>query len=312
MSGRIMNYIDKEVKKIVIIFTFLIPSVVYGQQFPFMEGYSINPYILSSAYAGIHNGKSLFLDYRSDLSGIDGSPRTYELSYSTRFREKVGLGGKFIYDKTDIFKHTLILGTYTYEIKIADGHKLNFGLSAGFYRNTIDLGKYFNDPNYVQDLVLIYGQAKSNILFATDISALYRYKHIEGGILFSNVIFGIARYKNTDLTYKPFSNYLLHASYNFNANDSWSVSPTIILRGGQNIPVQLEISPTVTWKNRFWGTTFYRSSGTFGIGAGGEIYDGIILNYSYNYITNISLYSFGSHQLSMGIRLFNFKKKEKT
>ena len=106
-------------------------------------------------------------------------------------------------------------------------------------------------------------------------------------------------------------NYLLHASYLFTVDNKWSAKPTIILRGGQNIPVQIEIAPTFIWNKRFWGTTLYRTGGIFGVGLGGEVYDGIILNYSYNLITNVSLSTFGSHQLSLGVKIFNLLKNKK-
>jgi len=299
-------------KKLIIILIGLMPVVVFGQQFPFMEGYSINTFSLSPAYAGIHNPKTLFIDYRSDWSGLNGGPTTCQLSYNDRLNKKVGLGGRFIYDKTDIFKQILILGTYTYEVKVAEGHLLNFGLSAGFFRNSVDLAKYFNDPTYVNDAALIYGMEKSKLKFASDFSVLYRYKQAEGGILFSNLMFGTAKYRNTDLKYKPLKNYLLHASYLFDIDDKWSVKPTAILRGGQNIPVQFEIAPTITWNDRFWGTTVYRTCGIFGFGLGGEVFDGILVNYSYNLSSNVALNTFGSHQLSLGVRIFNFIKNKKT
>jgi hypothetical protein len=175
----------------------------------------------------------------------------------------------------------------------------------------MDLAKYFNDPTYVNDAVLIYGMEKSKLKFASDFSALYRYKQAEAGILFSNLMFGTAKYRNTDLRYKPLKNYLLHASYLFTIDDKWSVKPTVIFRGGQNIPVQFEIAPTVTWNNRFWGTTVYRTGGIFGIGLGGEVYDGILVNYSYNLSSNVALNTFGSHQLTLGVRIFNFIKNKK-
>jgi type IX secretion system PorP/SprF family membrane protein len=316
-------------KRVIIILIVLIPSVLFGQQFPFMEGYNVNPFSLSPAYAGIHNSKTLFIDYRSDWSGIAGAPTTCELSYNDKLPEKkklggdfiydqsdifknnVGLGGRFIYDKTDIFKQTLLLGTYAYEIRVAKDQKVNFALSAGFYWNSVDLGKYYNDPKYVQDIALTVGLVKSKVKFATDVSALYRYKQVEAGILFSNIMFGSARYRNTNLTYKPLKNYLLHGSYLFVLDNSWSAKPSFILRGGQNIPMQVEIGSSIIWNNRFWGTTLFRTGGIFGLGLGGEIYDGIILNYSYNIINDVFIYSYGSHQLSLGIRIFNFVNKEK-
>jgi type IX secretion system PorP/SprF family membrane protein len=316
-------------KRLLVISILFIPEIVFGQQFPFMEGFNVNPFSLSPAYAGIHNNKTLFMDYRSDWSGLDGGPTTYQLSYNDRFSGKkklggdfiydqsdihknnVGFGARFIYDKTDIFKQTLLLGTYTYEVRIAKGQLINFALSAGFYRNSIDLEKYYNDPRYVLDRVLVSGNEKSNIKFATDISALYRFKQLEAGILFSNILFGTVRYSNTDMTYKPLKNYLLHASYLYVIDNKWSVKPTFLLRGGQNIPVQAEISPTLTWNERFWGTLLYKTGGILGVGLGGEIYDGIILNYSYNLSTNISPNTFNSHQLSLGIRIFSFVKSKK-
>jgi type IX secretion system PorP/SprF family membrane protein len=300
-------------QKLVFILVILVPTVMFGQQFPFMEGYNVNPINLSPSYAGIQNNKTLFIDYRSDWSGIEGGPKTSQLSYSDKFKNKVGLGGRFIYDKTDIFKQTLILGTYTYEINVAEGHTLNLGLSLGFYRNSIDLSKYYNNPNYIQDMALLYGQQKSNLKFATDISALYRYSKLEAGILFSNIMFGTAKYHGTDMTYKPFKNYLLHFSYLFTLDDKWTIKPTCIIRGGQHVPLLFEISPTVTWNDRFWATTLMRTSGIFGIGAGGEVYKGILLNYIYDFSNSINaaapVSAFGSHQLTLGLRIFSFLKK---
>src|SRR5665647_758274 len=162
-------------KKLIYISIMLaMPVGLLAQQFPFMEAYNVNPFNMTPSYAGLKNIKTVFLDYRSDWTGVDGGPVTCQLSYNDRLKGKVGLGGRFIYDKTDIFKQTLILGTYTYEVKVAEGHLINFGLSAGFFRNSIDLAKYFNDPTYVNDAVLIYGMEKSKLKFASDFSALYR------------------------------------------------------------------------------------------------------------------------------------------
>jgi type IX secretion system PorP/SprF family membrane protein len=297
-------------KKIVIMLLVFIPAIAFGQQFPFMEGYSVEPFILSPACAGIHNSKTLFIDYRADWTGLDGGPRTYQLSYSDKIG-RVGFGGRFIYDKTDIFKQTLILGTYTYEVKIATAHLINFALSVGFFRNSIDLTKYYNDPTYVQDLALIYGQQQSKIKFATDISALYRYRDAEAGILFSNVMFGTVKYANKDMTYKPLKNFLLHASYLFVINNAWDLKPTFILRGGQHVPMLFEIAPTVTWNKRFWGNLLLRTGGIFGAGLGGEVYNGIMLNYSYNFSTNVALNTFGSHQVTLGVRIFKPQKNKK-
>jgi type IX secretion system PorP/SprF family membrane protein len=294
-------------KLIYISMILLISSGVFGQQFPFMEGYNVNPFTMTPAYAGIKNTKTVFLDYRSDWTGIDGGPVTCQLSYNDRLAGKVGLGGRFIYDKTDIFKQTMLLGTYTYEVQVAEEHFINFGLSAGFYKNSIDMGKYYNDQTYVHDIVLITGLEKSKIKVATDISALYRFRNIEGGILFSNVMFGTAKYSNTDLTYKPLKNFLVHASYQYKINELWQVKPFVLFRGGQQFPSQLELASEVRYSEKLWGSFVFRTGGIWGLGFGAEIYDGILLNYSYNMSSNVALNTFGSHQLTLGVKLFKSK-----
>jgi type IX secretion system PorP/SprF family membrane protein len=222
----------------------------------------------------------------------------------------VGLGGRFIYDKTDIFKQIMLLGTYTYEVQFAEKHFINFGLSAGFYMNSIDLGKYYNDPNFVQDAVLNYRTERSNVKVATDVSALYRYMDFEGGILFSNVMFGTAKYSNTDITYKPLKNYLVHASYTYHIDNRWDVKPFVLLRGGQRYPSQLELASEVNYNKKIWGMLVFRTGGIWGLGFGAEVTDGIFLNYSYNLSTNVALNTFGSHQITLGVRLFKKTSKQ--
>ena len=181
-------------------------------------------------------------------------------------------------------------------------------LSTGFYRNSIDLAKYFNNPDFVIDEVLIYGLQKSKIKFATDLSMLYRFKTIEGGVLFSNVMFGSAKYNSSDVTYKPMKNFLLHVSYEYEVNSLWSVKPFVLLRGGQHYPTQLELASEVLFSKKYWATAVFRTGGLWGMGLGGEIYKGVLLNYSYNLSSNVALNTFGSHQVTLGVRLSDFIK----
>jgi type IX secretion system PorP/SprF family membrane protein len=298
-------------KKLIYISIMLaMPVGLLAQQFPFMEAYNVNPFNMTPAYAGLKNIKTVFLDYRSDWTGIDGGPVTCQLSYNDRLKGKVGLGGRFIYDKTDIFKQIMLLGTYTYEVQFAEKHFINFGLSAGFYMNSIDLGKYYNDPNFVQDAVLNYRTERSNVKVATDVSALYRYIDFEGGILFSNVMFGPAKYSNTDITYKPLKNYLVHASYTYHIDNRWDVKPFVLLRGGQRYPSQLELASEVNYNKKIWCMLVFRTGGIWGLGFGAEVTDGIFLNYSYNLSTNVALNTFGSHQITLGVRLFKKTSKQ--
>lgn len=287
----------------------MVCGTLSAQQFPFMEGYSINPFSISPAFAGIQNNKTLFIDYRSDWAGLGGGPTTYQLSYNDKVSKNVGLGGRFIYDKTDIFKQTLIVGSYSYEVKFADKHRINFGLSAGLYKNSIDLVKYFNNSDYVTDAALISGLEKSKFKFVSDVSALYRLGNFESGILFSNLMFGTIKYSTSEVTYKPFMNYMAHAAYNYQASERWDIKPFVLWRAGQHVPGMVEMAATATYNKKVWATALMRTAGVWGFGAGVQLFDGILVNYSYNFSSGVALNTFGSHQITLGIKLFRASPK---
>ena len=109
---------------------------------------------------------------------------------------------------------------------------------------------------------------------------------------------GPYKYHNSDMTYKPFRNYLVHAAYLFDLDDKWSTKPVVIFRGGQNVPLQFEITRHLHGTNGYGLPLSYRTNGILGLGLGGEVIDGILLNYSYdlnfNMTANVSLNTYGS------------------
>jgi len=145
----------------------------------------------------------------------------------------------------------------------------------------------------------------SKIKFATDLSALYRFQDLEAGIYFSNLMFGPASYEEVDLEFNPRMNYMIHAAYRYNIDDNWSLKPYLLYRGGIDSPGLIEIMTHVNYTPKIWANLLFRSSGVWGIGFGGEVYKGILLNYSYNMSHNVALNTFGGHQISLGFKLDN-------
>jgi type IX secretion system PorP/SprF family membrane protein len=300
-------------KKIIFfIAALLLPLALNAQQYPFLESYMVNPFQLSPSYAGLGQAGTLFADDRMDWVGIEESPRTFQLSYHDRIFEKVGIGGRLIFDQTDIFKSTLFMCTYTYEVHIRENHLINMGLSVGLYGNSINLGKYYSDPDYALDPVLNLGVEKSKVKFASDFSLLYRFSDLEAGILFSNVMFGTAQYVDPELSYKPMKNYQLHAAYTFHIDDNWTAKPFLLLRGGQKIPTLVELAGQAIYGKMVWGTIILRTSGVYGVGLGAQVLNSFLFNYSFNFSSSVALNTFSSHQFTLGINIYNvldmFKK----
>jgi len=293
-------------KKYIFLIILFIPAFTKGQQLPLTESYLIDPYVLSSAYAGVHNTNTLLANYRSDWTGIPGGPRTFRLSYHQELPmlKNVSVGIKLMSDQMDIFRQNYFLTSYAYRLKVGENQSLNFGLSFGFYRNSIRFDKYYNSPDYQLDPGLTTDLEKSKIKFMTDYGVLYRWKDLETGIVFVNVTFGNSYYQNApEIANKPLANYLFHASYLYHLNETWSVKPFVMLKAGKDIPSQLELAAQAYYKEKYWASLLYRGKGIWSIGIGGEILEGVMLAYSYNAGYDIEVSAFQNHEISLGLNL---------
>lgn len=300
-------------KKLIIIIILLIPAATaFSQQAPLSENYYMDKYSLAPSYAGNYNPKYLIMGYRTDWSGIDGGPKTLRVSYNDifPFMENAGYGGKIVYDKAGIFSQLYVLGSYSYNLKVNGDHNVMFGLSMGVYKNRLNLLDYYNDPKYTIDPSLVSQDIKSKMKFMSDFSAVWTYKGIEAGFLFSNISFGDASYKEVDLKYNPLSNFQLHATYLYNISEDWDVSPLLIVRGGKYIKSQFELAGQVMYLKKFSGSIVFRDPGILGFGLGANIDKGLKIAYNFNLATNVSLGAFNNHEISVGINLFEYLGKK--
>lgn len=298
-------------KAIIIIIGIISGATLFGQQMPLSENYFLDKYSLSPSYAGNFNNKYLFMGYRSDWSGIDGGPKTLRLSYNDVYKQNMGYGGKLIYDKAGIFKQTVLLGTYSYRVKIAEDHFIMFGLSAGFYSNTLNLKDYYNDPKYTLDPALISANVTSRLKFMSDFSAVYSFKGLDAGLLFSNINFGDAKFQDQSIHYKPLSNFQIHASYLYRISDRWDVSPIMVLRGGRLIKSQFEVASQVVYQKNLWASLMFRDPGIWGVGVGANITRSIKIGYNFNIAAATAPRYFNNHEICLGINIFEVTRSKK-
>jgi type IX secretion system PorP/SprF family membrane protein len=300
-------------RQILILSFLLIGATLFAQQIPLSENYFMDKYSLAPSYAGNFNPRYLIMGYRSDWSGISGGPKTLKFSYNDvfPFMQNAGWGGKIIYDKAGIFSQLYILGSYSYNLTVNEDHHIMFGLSAGFYKNRINLLDYYNDPNYTLDPSLINQDVKSKLKFMSDFSVLWAWQGVEAGVLFSNLSFGDASYKEVPLKYNPLSNFQFHATYLYNITENWDLTPLIIVRGGKYIKSQFELATQVMFMKKVWGSLVYRDPGVIGFGIGANIDNVFKIAYNFNLATNVVLGAFNNHEISIGINIFEYVTKPK-
>ena len=296
-------------KTTLILYILLIPATIIAQQMPVSENYFMDKYSLSSSYAGHFNPGSFFTGFRSDWSGIKGGPRTLRLSYTDLITANAAYGGKIIYDKAGIFDQLYIMGTYSYNLRIAGEHKVLLALSAGIYHNRINFTDFYNDPKYNIDPVMTQQDISSKLKFMSDFSALYLIKGFEAGIMFANINFGDAKFKEVDVTYKPLANYQLHAAYSFPAGDRWDINPLIYLRGGKFIKSQVGIASQIIYQDNLWCSFTFRDPGIWGLGFGANIARGIKFSYNFNFASSVALNIYNNHEVSIGVNIKDLVKR---
>jgi len=270
----------------------------------------MDKYSLSPSYAGSFNPKYLVMGYRSDWTGIDGGPKTVRISYNDvfSFMENAGYGGKIVYDKAGIFSQLFIMGSYSYNLKVNEDHRVLFGLSAGIYKNRLNLLDYYNDPKYTIDPSLVSQDVKSRLKFMSDFSALWSWKGVEAGFMFSNISFGDASYKEVDIKYNPLANFQFHGTYLYTINEEWDVTPLAIVRAGKFIKSQFELAAQVMYVKRVWGSVVYRDPGVLGLGIGANIDKGLKVAYNFNFATNVVMGAFNNHEISIGVNISEYLK----
>jgi type IX secretion system PorP/SprF family membrane protein len=299
-------------KKILLSLTVILTAIsAYSQQIPLSENYFMDKYSLAPSYAGNFNPKYLIMGYRSDWSGIDGGPKTVRISYNDvfPFMKNAGYGGKIIYDKAGIFNQLYVSGSYSYNLQVNQEQHLLFGLSAGFYKNRLNLLDFYNDPKYSIDPSLVSQDVKSKLKFMSDFSAVWIWKGAEAGFMFSNISFGDASYKEVSLKYNPLANLQFHGTYLYNINEDWDVAPLVILRGGKYIKSQFELASQVIYLKKFRGSLVFRDPGIIGFGIGLDINKLLKIGYNFNLATNVALGAFNNHEISIGINLFKDNTK---
>jgi type IX secretion system PorP/SprF family membrane protein len=296
---------------LIILIVTLTGVLLKAQQIPLSENYFMDKYSLAPSYAGNYNPRFLIMGYRSDWSGIDGGPKTLRISFNDDFLQNSGYGVKIVYDKAGIFSQLYIMGSYSYDLQINNNHHIMFGLSAGLYKNRLNLLDYYNDPNYTIDPSLINQDVKSKLKFMSDVSIAWSWKGAEAGFMFSNISFGDASYEEVALKYNPVANFQAHASYQFNLNENWDLTPLAIVRGGQYIKSQFELAAQVMYVKKVWGSLVFRDPAVWGVGVGANIGKGLKVAYNFNFASKVELGVFNNHEISVGVNLFeSWGKKE--
>ncbi len=268
----------------------------------------MNKYVYNPAISGDKDYWEVVSNNRDQWQRITDAPRTFTLSAAGPLKNKKLAMGGYVY--TDITGPTRRLGFQTsiaYHLKLSEEIKLSFGLSLGFNQWILDADKVTTVHD--GDFYFSNGLLKS---FDPDGKfGFYLYHenwYIGGSIeqIFRDKVSFLATQTSSE-TYME-NHFYATAGYTFNVSDSWKVEPSLLFKYNNPATPKLDGVLRILYQDQAWIGAGFRTNDAYTLMAGFNYRNMLQIGYAYD-ITNTKLknYSFGTHEISLGIRFGNSK-----
>jgi type IX secretion system PorP/SprF family membrane protein len=289
-------------KKLVLIFMFF-SIVCTAQQDAQFTQYMYNTIAINPAYAGSRGVLSVFGLYRTQWVGLDGAPETSTFSINTPLNSsKLGLGVSLVNDKIGPTNENTLSADLSYSIPTSETFKLSFGLKGTANIFNLDVNKlsYENqdDPQFQHLNNKITPNVGAGVYWHSDKAYI--------GLSVPNFI-QTNRYDDNDIAiFKDKINYYFMAGYVFDVNYDIKFKPTLLTKMVEGAPLQVDVSGSFIFSDKFVIGMAYRWSASVSAMAGFQISDGLYVGYGYdNETTNLRRYNSGSHEIFLRFEFFN-------
>jgi type IX secretion system PorP/SprF family membrane protein len=314
-----------------------------SQQMPLYSQYMYNKFLINPAAAGSEGYTSFNVTAREQWIGYAGAPRTYSLSYQTRFTKKgysltrnifgskrykaktegrTGLGISIFSDQNGLVQRTGFQAAYSYHIWVEDYTQLSFGLAATGYHYIINADhESFGDPSepwlhdnlrkgiFVPDFN--FGMYLLNDRYTLGFSAesmLGAAARIGDGVV--DTLRAYDRFRMS-------RHYYAFGSYSFLTAKNLEIEPSVLLKISEQLLPQADIALTLIYDQTFWLGGGYRTGGFYGSSSQGALigmvrvrWGSMYVGYSYDYtLSEIESVTNGSHELVLALKLGSSNKK---
>ena len=311
------------------------PFIAKAQQEGLYSNFLLNGYIYNPALAGIEDHLDFRTSFRRQWVNLPGSPTTIYGSINGAVNQKDlnkeelgslpmrgastikfknvtpkkirhGVGAFFLNDKAGLItRNTISLG-YAIHLPLNQSYYLSFGanLGAHFFNLGTPSVREQGDDAFA---------GSQNFGTLPDVQAgLYLYSDklqigLSGTQLAVNKL-SFAK-NNKSVAYNNLTRHFFATiSYKFPIDQDFDLLPVGIVRYTENSPLSYEAGAKIRYRNTFWagGTYRYLVSATGMVGF--SMYNFLDLSYAFDFATNqIQSSSIGSHEVVLGIRLYNKK-----
>jgi len=276
---------------------------VYSQFF-------MNPYVYNPAYVGVEGHTAVFVMYRNQWAGIDGSPNIGQIAFHTPLKGGLAVGALAYNDRNAFFTTSGIKGTIGYLTAFDKKHYLRFGLSIGAGTTGLDqdgIDAIPNDPAFNSLLT-------SSSFMIADFGVAYHFDHFNVGFSIPNLISRDVVSENDFSTIRvsPLDQMLLKVNYRGHISDDFAIEPQLLYRYSNVYANQYEAAVIFHLKHLVWvGGSYRQDVGAIGL-LGFKVKEKIGIGYSYDLGNSQAGSLLGAtHEVHIGFHIGSKKKHHK-
>jgi type IX secretion system PorP/SprF family membrane protein len=285
-------------------------QAVYSQQDPLLSQFMFNKLAFNPAYAGSREILTVDAIYRNQWVGIDGAPKTLNLSIHTPLRNPhIGLG-MYIYDfSVGPSVDQGVMATFAYRIIFPTG-KLSFGLQGGIKYYDIDWSQITTaDPG---DPMLL-GQLKQKVHPDANFGIYYYTNRFYVGFSSKQLLQNqVALMQTADK--ESFSKLTRHfygmAGIALPLSEKVIFRPSALFKYVNNAPAQLDVNASFLFVDTFWVGVSYRTEKAVSFLTEFNVSKNLRLGYAYDlWFNELQNYNKGSHEIRLSLDLDVLKNR---
>ena len=298
-------------KKIVYSLLFLMSLSVVAQQEPQYTQYMYNPSVINPGYAGSLGYGSLFSLYRTQWIGLDGAPKTLNLSYHQPLENtNLGLGGNIVHDEIGPSTTSNLSIDVSYTIAFANESRLAFGIKAGGQLLNIDYTKlnHYN-PSDVSFRNNINSQFSPNIGVGLFYYNENSYLGLSVPMMLQTKMYDEFAYSDVNRR----QHYYLTAGKVFDLSYNVKFKPAFVAKMVAGAPLQVDLTGNFLINEKFTLGMAYRWSAALSGLVGFKVSDRLAIGYGYDReTTRLANFNSGSHELFLQFDLFKINQRIET
>ncbi len=271
-------------------------SAISAQQLQTSSFYDMQGVLHNPSMAG-SNGSMVGATYRSQWSGISGSPKTATVFGSFDMpKHDIGIGGYLYNDKTGPTSRTGVQVSFAKHIPTKNGGRFSLGIEARGLQYSLDRAKL--SQTLGADPAL--GNSDNRFKFDAGFGISYTGKKLQLGASASQLIQSKLDFYTGNLTTgqeaRLYRHYYFHGGYKWQADANTSITPNFLVIYLPNAPTEFQGGVRVEHNEIFWWGVAYRAKQSFILSAGVNPTKKFTIGYSFDiYNTPISVFDAGSN-----------------